>query len=84
MLVSIQSDYLEEIDHACALYKHSSQFTDLRFEPIFWHEFEVQHGNKDIFYEMLHVKRSVSSSYIQVLQNSSSKDLVCGIANIGY
>ncbi|KAG5592841.1 hypothetical protein H5410_043355 [Solanum commersonii] len=78
---------LEEIDHARALYKHSSQFTDPRSDPDFWnkwHELEVQHGDKDIFREMLHVKRSVSSSYIQVLQNSSSKDLVCGIANIGY
>ncbi|KAH0639364.1 hypothetical protein KY290_038330 [Solanum tuberosum] len=69
---------LEDIDQARALYKHSSQFTDPRSDPDFWnkwHELEVQHGNKDIFREMLHVKRSVSSSYIQVLQNSSSKDL---------
>ncbi|KAG5604073.1 hypothetical protein H5410_025565, partial [Solanum commersonii] len=59
---------LEEIDHARALYKHASQFTDLRSDPDFWnkrHKLEVQHGDKDIFREMLHVKRSVSSSYIQ-------------------
>ncbi|KAG5585945.1 hypothetical protein H5410_046379 [Solanum commersonii] len=77
---------LEDIDQARALCKHSSQFTYPRSNPDFWnkwHELEEQHGNKDIFRKMLHVKRSVSSSYIQVLQNSS-KDLVCGIANIGY
>ncbi|KAG5584779.1 hypothetical protein H5410_045213 [Solanum commersonii] len=56
---------LGEIDHARALHKHSSQFTDPDFWNK-WHEIEVQHGNKDIFREILHVKRIVSASYIQM------------------
>ncbi|KAH0638908.1 hypothetical protein KY285_035494 [Solanum tuberosum] len=61
---------LGEIDHARALHKHSSRFADPDFWNK-WHEIEVQHGNKDIFREMLHVKRIVSASYIQVKKWSS-------------
>ncbi|KAF9595343.1 hypothetical protein IFM89_039190 [Coptis chinensis] len=59
---------LGEIDRARAIYNFSSQYADPRSDANFWtkwHDFEVQHGNKDIFREMLRMKRSVSTSYSQ-------------------
>ena len=62
---------LGEIDGARAIYVFVSHFADPRSHVDFWnkwHEFEVQHGNEDTFREMLRIKRSVSTSYSQVIQ----------------
>ncbi|WCJ42630.1 Pre-mRNA-splicing factor SYF1 [Euphorbia peplus] len=59
---------LGEIDRARGIYVFASQFADPRSDADFWnewHQFEVQHGNKDTFREMLHMERSVSASYSQ-------------------
>ena len=63
---------LGEIDRARAVYIHASQMADPRSDTDFWqkwNEFEIQHGNEDTFREMLRIKRSVSASYSQVLEN---------------
>ncbi|TKY47326.1 Pre-mRNA-splicing factor SYF1 [Spatholobus suberectus] len=57
---------LGEIHRAREIYVSTSQFVDPRSDPEFWnkwHEFEVQHGNKDTIREMLRIKQSVSASY---------------------
>ena len=64
---------LGEIDRARAVYIHASQMADPRSDTDFWqkwNEFEIQHGNEDTFREMLRIKRSVSASYSQVLENN--------------
>jgi len=33
-----------------------------------WREFEIQHGNKDTFREMLRIKRSVAASFATGVQ----------------
>jgi len=57
---------LGEIDRARAILIHASQFCDPRIETGFWskwREFEVEHGNKDTFREMLRIKRSVQGQF---------------------
>ena len=50
-----------EIDRACAIYAHPSQFCDPRVNSKFWAEwnsFEIETGSEDTFREMLWIKRS--------------------------
>eukprot|EP01098_Paradermamoeba_levis_P008513 TRINITY_DN3529_c0_g2_i1.p2 TRINITY_DN3529_c0_g2~~TRINITY_DN3529_c0_g2_i1.p2 ORF type:complete len:295 (-),score=110.56 TRINITY_DN3529_c0_g2_i1:127-1011(-) len=57
---------LGEIDRARALYVHASQFSDPRSDKEFWklwYDFEVHHGNKDTFADMLRIKRSVQQKF---------------------
>ncbi|KAJ3125552.1 Pre-mRNA-splicing factor SYF1 [Nowakowskiella sp. JEL0407] len=57
---------LGEIDRARGLYGYCSQFCDPRIDPKFWelwHKFEVNHGNKETFKEMLRIKRSVQAKF---------------------
>ncbi|KAK7331774.1 hypothetical protein VNO80_28514 [Phaseolus coccineus] len=61
---------LGEIDRARKIYGFASKYADPWSDPEFWnkwHEFEVQHGNEDIYREMLRIMRSgsVSASYSQ-------------------
>ncbi|KAL5056312.1 hypothetical protein RYX36_036994 [Vicia faba] len=61
---------LGEIERGRGIYVFASKFAHPRSDPDFWnkwHEFEVQHGKEDKFREMLQIKRSVSTSYIQVI-----------------
>ncbi|KAF7112370.1 hypothetical protein RHSIM_RhsimUnG0236300 [Rhododendron simsii] len=59
---------LGEIDRARGVFIYASRFADPRSDPDVWNkwnEFEVNHGNKDTFREMLRIRRSVSASYTQ-------------------
>eukprot|EP01097_Dermamoeba_algensis_P010168 TRINITY_DN7413_c0_g1_i1.p1 TRINITY_DN7413_c0_g1~~TRINITY_DN7413_c0_g1_i1.p1 ORF type:complete len:287 (+),score=78.39 TRINITY_DN7413_c0_g1_i1:314-1174(+) len=57
---------LGEIDRARAIYTHASQYSDPRVDTAFWKgwsNFELKHGSKDTFADMLRVKRSVQQKY---------------------
>ena len=63
---SAVEESLGEVDRARCLYNHAAQYVDPRKENDFWprwHQFELDHGNRDTFQTMLRVKRSVQAIY---------------------
>ncbi|PLW29342.1 hypothetical protein PCASD_17614 [Puccinia coronata f. sp. avenae] len=72
---------LGEIDRARAIYAHSSQFCNPRTAPQFceiYHNFEIQHGSKDTFREMLRIKRAVQASFNTETSYLAAKAAVAG------
>ena len=67
---------LGEINCACAIYAHASQFCDLCVETKFWakwNSFEIETGSGDTFCEMLHTKCSVQAQSYLVAKTESTK-----------
>ncbi|KAK9705684.1 hypothetical protein RND81_07G075400 [Saponaria officinalis] len=84
---------LGEIDRARAIYTYASQFVDPRTDPDFWtkwNDFEVQHGNEDMFREMLRIRRTVAASFSQLAPppdrdiTVTDKTMTLGFVRVGH
>eukprot|EP01119_Soliformovum_irregulare_P007300 TRINITY_DN1969_c1_g1_i1.p1 TRINITY_DN1969_c1_g1~~TRINITY_DN1969_c1_g1_i1.p1 ORF type:complete len:749 (-),score=222.29 TRINITY_DN1969_c1_g1_i1:92-2338(-) len=73
---------LGEIDRARAIWTHGAQFANPSLAPGYWakwREFEMEHGNKETFREMIRVKRSVAAAHNS---DSTQMGFVCLIQSI--
>ncbi len=67
-----------EIDRARAIFQYAASFADPRKETAFWnvwHSFEVSHGDRDTFREMLRMKRSIQATYQDTNYNIAPVDV---------